>query len=679
MLLRHSMIRAFIWLSITAGIIFSACQAGLTPNATIIATIKTVLVTQEIRGPLFINVVTPTPQPVSLPDTLTICGGREPTSLYPYGEDRLAAAGVLAAVYDGPIDMRLFTAQAVILEKIPSLMDGDAIIQPVTVQPGDQMIDAYGQPVRLDPAANPKVKLIPSGSQQVVEYQGGVVSLDQLSVTFKLLPGLKWSDSASLTASDSVYAFRLLANQATPASKNTLERTASYEALDDLRVRWTGLPGYRDSTYQMNFIAPLPEHAWSKYTAIQLLSAEESTMRPLGWGPYGITEWVKGDHITLTRNPNYFRLGEGLPKFTTLIYRYFGSDYNLSLAALLAGECDVVDQTAGVEAQSKLLLALNASGKLKTIIENSLAWKHLDFGIQPVTYDDGYDSRVGDRADFFSNGRVRQAIAYCLDRPALVKDVLFDQSIIMDAYLPPKYPFFNTAVISYAYDPETGKALLAEVGWEDIDRDGVLESNGVEDIPFNTEFAINYFTDDSAQSMQSAQILARSLERCGIRVHLEYLPAQAWSEPGPEGIIQGRRFDLAQTASPISTIPGCQAYLGAQVPGPLGKSWIPVMAPYGEPQRFISNWDGENTPGFFNSNYEAACRTALYLLPGQPDYKDSLLKAQEIFAEQLPVIPLYLEFKVAASRPDLCGFMADPGTDNELWNIENFGYGLLCE
>lgn len=179
--------------------------------------------------------------------------------------------------------------------------------------------------------------------------------------------------------------------------------------------------------------------------------------------------------------------------------------------------------------------------------------------------------------------------------------------------------------------------------------------------------------------MQSAQILARSLERCGIRVNLEYLPTQAGSEPEPEGIIQGRHFDLAQTVSPVSKIPGCQAYLGAQVPGPLGKSWISVMATYDEPLRFISNWDGENNPGFYNNNYEAACRTAMYLLPGQPGYEDSLLKAQEIFAEQLPVVPLNLEYKVAATRPDLCGFTADPGTENELWNIEEFGYGVLCK
>ena len=103
------------------------------------------------------------------------------------------------------------------------------------------------------------------------------------------------------------------------------------------------------------------------------------------------------------------------------------------------------------------------------------------------------------------------------------------------------------------------------------------------------------------------------------------------------------------------------------------------MALYDKPLRFISNWDGENNPGFYNNNYEAACRTAMYLLPGQSGYEDSLLKAQEIFAEQLPVVPLYLEFKVAATRPDFYGFMADPGSENELWNIEEFGYGTLCK
>ena len=46
----------------------------------------------------------------------------------------------------------------------------------------------------------------------------------------------------------------------------------------------------------------------------------------MGWGPYTVKEWVKGDHIELEKNPLYFRAGEGLPAFDKLIYRFLGQE-----------------------------------------------------------------------------------------------------------------------------------------------------------------------------------------------------------------------------------------------------------------------------------------------------------------------------------------------------------------
>jgi hypothetical protein len=62
-----------------------------------------------------------------------------------------------------------------------------------------------------------------------------------------------------------------------------------------------------------------------------------------------------------------------------------------------------------------------------------------------------------------------------------------------------------------------------------------------------------------------------------------------------------------------------------------------------------------------------------------PEYVENHLKAQEIFARDLPVIPLYLRIKFAISRPDFCGMSFDPTSPSELWNIENFDYGEGCE
>jgi peptide/nickel transport system substrate-binding protein len=56
-----------------------------------------------------------------------------------------------------------------------------------------------------------------------------------------------------------------------------------------------------------NFWAPAPKHAWNQFQAAELPQIDIASRTPIGWGPYRIEEWAAGDHITLTRNPHYFR------------------------------------------------------------------------------------------------------------------------------------------------------------------------------------------------------------------------------------------------------------------------------------------------------------------------------------------------------------------------------------
>jgi peptide/nickel transport system substrate-binding protein len=66
-------------------------------------------------------------------------------------------------------------------------------------------------------------------------------------------------------------------------------------------------------------------------------------------------------------------------------------------------------------------------------------------------------------------------------------------------------------------------------------------------------------------------------------------------------------------------------------------------------------------------------------LPGKPEYEAAHKEAQRIFTDQLPVIPVYQGIKLAATRPDMCGFIMDPTANSEFWNIEEFDYGEGCE
>jgi peptide/nickel transport system substrate-binding protein len=596
----------------------------------------------------------------------------------------LASAHIHEMVYDSAtgygMNNRSFDYQAINWTKVPSLADGDALLNAVTASEGDTVVDAAGNVALLDPAADPPVSLRPAGGtdDDIFVYEGGDVELDQMEVSFTLVPGLTWSDGTPVTAADSVYSFSVAADPDSSSAKYTIERTASYEAADDVTVVWTGLPGYKDSEYYTNGWMPLPEHQLGQYTASELLEAEESSRIPMGFGPYIIQDWVAGDSITLVKNPTYFRADEGLPVFETVIVRFVGENSNANIAAILSGECDIVDQTSGLDDQSELLLELQSAGQINPTFVTGTVWEHIDFGIQPISYD-ATGAATADRPDFFSDVRMRQAFIQCMDRQAVVDTVLFGQSQVIDVYIPPQHPLFNEDAVSYPYDPEAAGALLDEVGWLDDDGDPVTPrvASGVEGVPDGTLLEMAYETTTATLRQQVTAVIQQSLAQCGIQANINLMPAGEWFADGPEGPLFGRRFDLGEFAWLTGVAPPCNLYLSTETPGPGGESMISIQT--GEEVIFQSAWGGQNDPGFVNAEYDAACNAALQSLPGQPEYEAAHKEAQLVFSEQLPVAPLFLRLKLAATRPDFCNFIMDPTENSEMWNIEEFDYGACAE
>ena len=126
-------------------------------------------------------------------------------------------------------------------------------------------------------------------------------------------------------------------------------------------------------------------------------------------------------------------------------------------------------------------------------------------------------------------------------------------------------------------------------------------------------------------------------------------------------------------------LPPCWLYQSNLIPGPSSEPWVSIQD--GVERAFgINGRDhGANNPGFANEGYDAACATARNSLPDLPEFETAHLEAQLIFAEQLPVVPLFLRTKLAATRPDMCGFIMDPTNPSEFWNIEEFDYGEGCD
>jgi peptide/nickel transport system substrate-binding protein len=596
---------------------------------------------------------TPTLTPARL---LTVCLVHEPRSLFLYNAVSTSEQSVLAAIYDGPIDVKDFTANPVILQNMPSLANGTAVLQSVQVNAGDLIVDAQGNVANLEQGTSYR----PSGCSELActqVYSGTVpIQMDQLVLDFKLLPDLQWSDGMPLTAADSVYSYEIAHSLYPSALPDLVSRTTSYKSLDDLTVEWVGLPGFMDGLYQTKFFSPLPQHVWASIPVSDLSSDEISSRKPIGWGAYVIDEWVTGDHISLHANPLYFRAAEGLPHFNNLVYRFVADDSE-GLSAVLAGECDLVEQSAGFETQIDSLFQLENEGKISLEFQPAFAWDLIEFNITPLS---------ADRPSFFASKEVRQAVAMCIDRQSLVNHLSAGHMQVADLYVPSEHPYYNPEAEHYSFDPQAASDLLSASGWLDVDNDSSTPrvSQGVEAIADGTAFSVQFLTSDDAEHQMAAQMIQSDLSQCGIQLNIEALPAQQFLASGPDGPVFGRQFDLAQYAWMTSIEPPCSLFLSNEIPGPYPD--------------YPKGWGGVNASGYRNPQYDQSCLDALYSLPDMPQHVQEHAEAQAIFAEDLPALPLYWHYRVTVGRPDLCGIPQQTVTESIFLDLELFNYGEGC-
>ncbi len=605
----------------------------------------------------------PSPTPTAMPRILTICLGQEPATLYIYGGASRAMWSVLEAVYDGPVDTRGFVAQPVILQKIPTLADGDARYTGVDVAFGSPIVAADGSLSNLVAG----VRYLPSGCNDdscAITWDGqSPVQMDVLALTYHLLPGIKWSDGTPLTGADSVYSYTVAADQLTPINKRLVSRTASYQtaAEDPLTTEWISIPGYRTHNFAEAFWHPLPQHIYSLYSADALLSAEEVARHPLGWGPYVISEWAPGGHITLQRNPNYFRAAEGLPHYDMLVFRFLGETADGNLAALRNGECDFVDQTTALLDGFQQALEYEQEEAIKVWLGLGPEWEHLDFGIRTADLDDGYNPFSEERPDIFGDARVRRAFTACLDREGLIRTFLYSRSAVPAGLFPPNHPLYTANLSPTTYDVVGGSALLEQAGWRDSDNDPATPrlAYGVAGVPDGTPLEVSYLATNALLPNAAAEYLAASLQQCGIGVTLTSLTAGQMYAAGPEGPLFGRNFDLAQFSWAPAVDAPCYVYQTNQIPSSQ------------------NGWIGANIGGYSNPAYDAACQAAR-LAAGTDAAAETNLEVQRLLSEDVPVVPLYYRIKLTASRRDLCNYTFDVSARSELWNLESWDAGPLC-
>ena len=609
--------------------------------------------------------------------TLTICLGEEPKSLYLYSADSLAAQDVLQAIYDGPIDIKDGEPIPVILEKIPNLADGSAYFTPVEVIQGDAVINAYGDLISLQTG----VEVIPAGCTSpscAITWNGNSpLKMDYLTAIFKLKPGLTWSDDQPLKASDSIYSFNIASNPATPANKHGIDQTASYTASDDLTIHWVSKPGLLTDAYKNYFWTPLPEHAWGKFSASELLTSEEVNQSPLGWGPYQVDEWVNGQTIRLVKNPDYFRADEGLPYFDTLVFKIINPQGDTALSNLKfdrapyqqfnfdLGEfdevisekgCDLTTTTSDMRDQIptlNILLNYFQNPAIKVIKSESNEGELLLFNLR----EDAPES-----AGPLTSLEVRKAVSQCLNRKKAIKDLSYGLYDLPDAIQFTNNKIGAQKTASISYDQTAGADLLDQAGWKEHDNQTKTPrlASGITDVPDGKELGFSYLVEDTSDNLKAAEIFAASLEECGIGINIKAMSSDIyWDASNEDSIFQGN-YDLVQLTWAVPVTNPCLLF---------SSQFIPVVD---------NNYLGTNFIGYRNEKFDLTCNLAENTLLKID--RDALLEKMVSFIkDDLLAIPLYSYSKLMIARKDFCTDGQNLKSDNELAGIEGFNISPDCE
>ncbi len=359
---------------------------------------------------------------------------------------------------------------------------------------------------------------------------GGVKTLadGKIEMTWPLQQGVKWHDGVEFTADDVCYTWSFITAEGSEVyNRDEYLGISKCEATDKYTVTMTWDKTY--AAYNKLFEAILPKHIMEN----QDPKSGEFNRNPVGTGPFKFAEWKSGEYIRAERNPNYWR-GAQYPAVDQVVFSFIPDD-NTRLNALQAGEQDWGQTTPD------LAKDLNIPG-YKTILVNQNSWVHFDWSVK---------TERGQK--LFGDKRVRQAMAYAIDRQAIANDIMQGTVKVADTVVAENSPYFSGNVTKYTYDVEKAKQMLDEAGWT-VGANGIREKDG-EQLSFTIMNRAG-----RADRIAIAQVIQAQLKQVGIDVKFDTQEAAAWSNTWRTGNWEAVISGWILPADPsFTSLFGCEA------------------------------------------------------------------------------------------------------------------------
>ena len=422
-----------------------------------------------------------------------------------------------------------------------------------------------------------------------------------IAVTYAIRPDATWGDGTPVTTRDVLFSWKVGRHPKSGVGNMEFYRslykidalddksftlhfdkmTFEYNAINDFEM----LPAHVD---ELNFSDPVN---YKNQTAFDTDSENEG----LYFGPYLIRQVVSGSHVVLEPNPTWW--GDK-PAFKRIIVRVIPNTAALE-ANLLSGAIDMIAGELGLTLDQALAFEKRHGQGFNIIYQPGLVYEHVDLNLDnPILADKN----------------IRKALILGLDRQTMTWQLFGGRQPVAHTSVSPLDWVYSEEAQRYAYDPAQAAKLLAQAGWK-------RTVGGVRVNDKGEKLSLEIMTTAGNRSRELVeQVLQSQWKALGIEVKIRNQPARIFFG---ETVTQRKFSAMAMFAwiSSPESVPRTT----------LHSSHIPSKA---------NNYAGQNYTGFRNSEMDQLVEEIEVQLNKEKRAK-MWTRLQQIYADELPVIPLY--------------------------------------
>lgn len=478
--------------------------------------------------------------------------------------------------------------------------------------------DAFVARLLFEPllAADDRGNPVPMLASEVPTFENGGISKNGLTIIYHLRRNAKWSDGVPVTSKDVKWSWQAIMNP-----NNDLVSRHGYDEIRSIDTPdpWTVVVRLKEkfSPFVNTFFAEsdqpypvAPAHVLKYYPNINQI--EFNSEPRVSDGPFRFGEWEHGDHITLVRNDGFFMGTPGLKRIELLVV----PDENTSVTLLRTHAIDWIYQAS-----------IGTYPSVKGIPGTRIVWVNVN----------GYeDIQLNDASPFLSDVRVRQAIAYAIDKQE-IQALTYHQQKIASEDIPDWMWAYDATVKSYPHDVARARALLEAAGWVP-GSDGIMRKNGA---PL---LLVEVTNNSNITRRKESELIQRQLRQAGIDMEVKDLPGDVlFALAGEGGILQGGRFDIRLAG------------------------WFAGIDPDDSSQYVCKNVPpgGYNYSRYCSAAMDAAQQTAL-MHYDEATRKKAYAHTQQLLHDDVPELFIYWSRQEQPMSVDFKGF--DPNPVDEAWN-----------